>query len=160
LAFVVNKFYAYANWDNKEWDFLMDCDTAIPNHPIVGGLSRDAFEPKDKYEICRVYSERNIPEVNRAWAMTIRFIHYDRILAIDEFGDVCNEGPHLLVDYVDGKVPFEPNWSVQIIRSAGRYFNVSQIRPKKKLRKRVFPKKIPDEREIYYKELNEKSNKA
>jgi len=158
LAFIVNKFFAYANWENKEWDFVKNCDTAIPNHPTLYGLSRDAFNPEDKHEICRVYSERNIPEENRAWAMTIRFIHYDRILAIDELGDAFNEGPHLLVDYVDGKVPFEPNWSTQIIKSAARFSNLS-IRPKKKLRKTFFPQKIPDERKIYYKELDEKSNK-
>lgn len=158
LAFIVHKFYAYANWENKEWDFLKDCDTAVPNYPTLYGLSRDAFDPKNKYEIYRTYSERHIPEQNIAWAMTLRFIHYDRILAIDELGDSCNDGPHLLVDYIDGNDPFEPKWCITRIRPAeSSVFN--SFRPEEKLRKTFFPKKIPDERKIHYKELDEKINK-
>jgi len=158
LAFIVNKFYAYANWENKEWDLLKNFDTAIPNNPNLFDLSRDAFDPEHKHEIYRVYSERHIPEQNRAWAMTIRFIHYDRILAIDELGDSLNDGPHLLVDYTSENDPFEPNWYYEVIKSAAMYSNYS-IRPEKKLRKKFFLKKIPDERKIYYKELEEKLNK-
>lgn len=62
LAFIVNKFYAYANWENKEWDFLKNCDTAIPNYPTLYGLSRDVFDPENKHEIYRIYYERHIPE--------------------------------------------------------------------------------------------------
>lgn len=158
LAFIVHKFYAYANWENKEWDFLKNFDTAIPNNPNLFGLLHDAFDPEHKHEIYGVYSERHIPEQNRAWAMTIRFIHYDRILAIDELGDSLNDGPHLLVDYTSENGPFEPNWYYTVIRSAAP-FSSSLIRPEKKLHKKYFPKKIPDERKIYYKELEEKLNK-
>ena len=158
LAFIVDKFYAYANWENKEWDFLKGCNTAVLNYPTLYGLSRDAFDPKNKKEIYSIYSERHIPEQNRAWAMTLRFIHYDRILAIDELGDSLNDGPHLLVDYTDGNDPFEPNWCYTTIRTADSFSNYS-IKPEKKLRKTFFPKNIPDERKIHYKELDEKINK-
>ncbi len=157
LAFIVNQYFAYANWENKEWDIIHECDTAIP-HQTIYGLSRNAFDPENKQEMYRIYWERNIPEQNRAWAMTLRFIHYDRILALDELGDSCNEGPHLLVDYVDANEPFEPNWTYLIIRSTSRYSSY-QIEPDKKLRKTFFPKEIPDEKEIYYKELDERLNK-
>ena len=159
LAFIAKKFYAYAKWESKEWDFLKDCDTAIHNHPTLSGLSRNKIDPEDKCEIYRIYFERHIPEENRAWFEVIKFIHYDRILAIDELGDSRNEGVHLLVDYVDGNEPFEPNESFSIIRTAAKFSSFSSIRPEKKLRKTFFPKRIPDERKIHYKEAEEKYEK-
>lgn len=158
LAFVVEQYFAYANWETKEWDVLIDCDTAIFCNRQLSGLSRDAFNFDNKHEIYRIYSERHISENNRAWAMTIKSIHYDRILAIDELGDLHNEGPHLLVDYIKDNDPFEPNWSYLVIKSAGG-FSVKSFIPENKLKKNFFPKKIPDESKIHYRESNNQLNK-
>ena len=38
----------------------------------------------------------------------VRFVHYDRIVAIDADGDTVNPGPHLYVEFDRVNGPFEP----------------------------------------------------
>ena len=39
----------------------------------------------------------------------LRIIPYERIIAIDEIGDIYHPGPHLLVEYSSEGIPFKPN---------------------------------------------------
>ncbi len=152
IAFVVHKFYAYADWRTKEWDILPHVNIGIPSHPVLFGIDRKLWNPDDKADIYNAYWNRHVPKENRAWAMELAFIHYDRIIAFDDIGDSYNEGPHLLVDYTFSGDLFERDKVCQFIESAEPYMGL-QIRPDDKSRISFFPKEIPDEREEYRQEL-------
>jgi len=109
LAFVYKKHYAYVNWETKEYDVLPEYDDGIPLEPRIVGLELRWWDPNNCEQRYRDYCTKNIPEPNRAWAIELRIIPYDRIIVVDEIGDVYHQGPHLLIEYgVDGQ-PFKPN---------------------------------------------------
>lgn len=147
VAFVFRKHYAFVNWNAKEYDILADHDAAVPAYPTLFGLEREWWDPDSLGEVYRAYWHRNVPKENQAWAIEVRLIHYDRILAIDEIGDAYNEGPHLLVDYRAGGDPFEPR-IVRFLESAQGY-STRTMALDDGTRVQFFPDEIPDEREAY-----------
>lgn len=154
VSFITERYYAYVNWESKEWD-IFESINALRTFPEIFGLERNAFDPEGFMDIADAYCNLNVPEENRAWAITISPIHYDRILAIDEIGDLYNQAPHLLVDYNQGS-PFEHR-SHMYLESAQRYGSKT-LRPDDGKRIAFFPKKLPDEREKYRASLLAKSN--
>ena len=142
LAFVYRKDFAYVNWQTSEYDVLDDYDAGIPSYPKIAGLERGWDDPNKILDRYQMYWLKNIPDVNRAWAIEARIIPYDRILAYDDIGDSCNEGPHLLVEYGSNSGPFEPGRGLSLLISAGSYMNTTLL---KKEAKRVsfFPSEIP-----------------
>lgn len=150
VAFVFRKHYAYVNWNTKEYDILADHDAGVPAGPDLFGLERKWWDPNSLGEVYNAYWDRNVPKENRAWAIELRWIHYDRILAFDEIGDAYNEAPHLLVDYRADGNPFEPRIHY-FLKSAQRYSTTSMV-PDDGTRVQFFPDEIPDEREAYYEE--------
>ena len=96
-----------------------------------------------------------MPEANQAWAMEIGVIKYDRILLCDELGDHCHEGPHLLVEYIDGQ-PF--NGFLRWIHSSVPYSGQRLWTPDESKRLSFFPKPIPDEREQWYEDVRKKAD--
>jgi hypothetical protein len=156
LLFVTEKYYAYVKWDTNEWDIINTYDVSWRPYPQVYGIDRGAIDLKKYGDIVDAYWNLHVPKENRAWALTLRAIHYDRILAVDEIGDSYNEQPHILVDYHNDGDPFEPH-EILSIESAEGYFGKS-MRPEEGKRISFFPKKIPDEREKYRESiLNPKS---
>jgi len=109
LAFVYKKHYAYVNWETKEYDILSKYDDSIPLDPKIVGLEWRWWDPNNREQRYRDYWNNNIPEPNRAWAIELRIIPYDRIIALDEIGDIYHPGPHLLVEYGTDRQPFKPN---------------------------------------------------
>jgi hypothetical protein len=158
VAFVSRQYLAYVNWETQEWDILAGADIAIPFHPALFGLDRESWDPDDKADIYNAYWNRHVPEAHRAWAMELRFIHYDRIIAFDDIGDHYNEGPHLLVDYSPTNGPFERS-AHRFLKSA-RPYDGRGVLPDEKLRVSFFPKEMPDEREAYQQELLENLDKS
>lgn len=154
VAFVTRKFFAHANWETAEWDFTKESNEAIPDHPELFGLDRDAFDPEHKSQICRAYWERHVSALNQAWAIEIGIISYDRILLCDELGDHYHEGPHLLVEYLDGQ-PFEG--FMRWIEPNDRYMGHRIWKPEESKRLSFFPEPIPDEREQWYEEMRKTS---
>ena len=144
LAFVYKQHFAYVNWGAKEYDVLHDYDAGIPSYPGVAGLERDWNDPGGISDRYHVYWGKNIPDVNRAWAIEARIIPYDRILAYDEIGDSYNEGPHLLVEYSSNGEPFEPGRRLSLLISAGSYMSNAVLQKEAK-RISFFPSEIPEQ---------------
>jgi len=142
LAFVFKKYFAYVNWETKEYDVLKDFDAGVPSYPEICYLNRDWWDPNNVYQRYHTYWLDNIPEDNRAWALELRIIHYDRILAFDEIGDIYHPGLHLLVEYGPSNDPFEPNRGVLLLMSAKMY-GPSPIEPSDGKRISFFPSEIP-----------------
>jgi hypothetical protein len=158
LAFVFRKYYASVDWNTSEWDAVESHDVGIPGYPQLHGLDRGSWDPSGQADLLNAYWERNVPEDNRAWALELRIIHYDRILAIDELGDVYNEGPHLLVDFLGTVDPFEPS-TYYLLESAKPFFK-NALLPANGTRVERFPSVIPDQREQYRQELQDRLNQT
>jgi len=118
LAFVYKKHYAYANWETKEYDVLSEYDEGVPLHLEIAGLKGLWWDPNNLRQKYYAYWYNKIPEANRAWAIELRIIPYDRIIALDEIGDIYHQGPHLLVEYgIDGQ-PFRPKARFEFLKSS------------------------------------------
>jgi len=141
LAFVYKKHYAYVNWETKEYDILSKYDVGIPSYPEVVNLEWRWWDPNNLAQRYHNYWYDSIPEANRAWAIELRIIHYDRIIALDEIGDIYHPGPHLLVEYgIDGQ-PFKPNARRYFLKSSYPLEKTMDIRDGKSIS--YFPAEIP-----------------
>ena len=142
LAFIYRKYFAYVNWQTKEYDVLLDYDDGVPNSPEIFNLDRGWYDPNKVEYRYRSYWSREIPNENRAWLIVLRIISYDRILAFDEIGDCYNERPHLLLEYDSNVGPWEQNRGISILRSADPYMWDTILEQEGKCIS-FFPKDIP-----------------
>jgi len=94
-----------------------------------------------------------VPKERRAWAIEVGTIEYDRILLCDELGDRYHEGPHLVVEFVDGQ-PF--NRFEQWIESADAY-SKRLLLPDESKRSSFFPQATPDEREQWHEDMRKRA---
>lgn len=145
LAFIYKKHYAYANWETKEYDILSKYDAGIPTHPIIAGQKEQWWDPNNLGQRYRNYWWDKVPETNRAWFIELRIIPYDRIIALDEIGDIYHPGPHLLVEYGTDGQPFKPNAKHCFIDSSyiARDKHTMNIQDGKRIT--YFPAEIPQE---------------
>lgn len=109
LAFIYRRHYAYVNWETKEYDILSKYDDSIPLDHNIFGLEWGWWDPDNRKQRYHDYWINNISEPNRAEAIELRIIPYDRIIALDEIGDFHHPGPHLLVEYGADGQPFKPD---------------------------------------------------
>jgi hypothetical protein len=140
LAFISSSFYAYVSDDGKQWDALLDLATLTPAPPelkYVNAPTHDELRKRANYWNC--WSK--IPQKNQAWLNEVRLLHYDRILAVDEDGDCCHEGPHLLVEFGDEGPAFEPEVFQRINFGSGYYHD---LQPTSENRVKFFPDIVPD----------------
>jgi hypothetical protein len=144
LAFVFKKHFAYVDWQTKEYDVLADFDAGVPAHPNISNLDSDWWDPGNVFHKYRNYWSKSIPDKNRAWAIELRIIPYDRIIALDEIGDIYHPGPHLLVEYATDGQPFKPNARRQLLESSS-YYNRETIELRDGKRISYFPAEIPEE---------------
>lgn len=158
LAFISRRYHAYVNWDTQEWDAMQQYDTAVPAGPGIHGLDMRWWDTEGRGKILDAYWNHSVTEEHRAWALELRTIHYDRIIAIDELGDTYHDGPHLLVHFIGQYDPFEPGtWP--ILESSRPYFNTT-VHPDKEKRVRIFPDPVPDQREEYLRDLDARVKRA
>jgi hypothetical protein len=149
VTFVTKRFYAYGNYETKEWDYLKGSDIGIPSNPEIAFSQHLGTRHSDRDQINDAYSQLHIDADKRCWLLELGHIHYDRILAYDEVGDSYNEGPHLLVDY-RGQDPFEDAFRAVILPSDGyAMWELFPKGPEDPKRIKIFPDDIPDEREEY-----------
>jgi hypothetical protein len=118
LAFVYKKHYAYVNWQTKEYDILSKYDDGVPSHPQIAALEGRWWDPNNLGQRYRDYWWNNVPEAGRAMAIVLRIVPYDRIIALDEIGDIYHPGPHLLVEYGADGQPFKPNARHEFLESS------------------------------------------
>jgi len=138
VGFVVNEYYAYLDYNTKEWDTISDCN--IRNSwSFVYGIPKDYFI-SEKQQRYNDYWRLKIPENNRAILSQLRVIPYERILAVDEIGDYYNKGPHLLVEPLANGDLFEPT-PYYFIKTTSSYSQMLSPKPSKRIS--YFPKRIP-----------------
>lgn len=159
LAVVFRKNYAYADWDASEYDVLPLHDEGVPRDPLVAGTDHQDWDPESIGRIYHAYLQRNVPEQNHAWLIELRFIHYDRILLVDEIGDAHNPGPHLVLDCSVTDGLWEPDWSVALLRSVRNAYQ-HPIRVEDFTRVEFFPGEVPDERDEWRKELQSRGSQS
>lgn len=143
LAFVYKKHYAYVNWETKEYDILSEYDNSVPLSPGIGGLKLRWWDPNNLEQRYYNYWYNNVPEADRAWAIELRIIPYDRIIAFDEIGDIYHPGPHLLVEYGTDGQPFKPNARHRFLKSFHSPIKTMDIRDGKRIS--YFPAEIPED---------------
>lgn len=143
LAFVYKRHYAYVNWEAKEYDILSEYDNGVPQFPEVFSLGDRWWDANNLAQRYQSYWWNRVPEANRAWAVELRIIHYDRIIALDEIGDIYHPGPHLLVEYGADGQPFKPNTVMQFLEPSTQPTNTKD--PTEYERISYFPAKIPED---------------
>jgi hypothetical protein len=98
LGFVVREYFAWIKPEEGKWDALKDYDQGYLHHPqLYYGPQRHHAGEDDQEEQQRRFWLTKIPEQERAHLRTVGFVHYDRIVAIDDVGDRFHESPHLLL---------------------------------------------------------------
>lgn len=152
LAVIARKHYAYAEWEALKYDVLPLHDDGIPRDPVVAGTDNRDWDPKHLGSIYHAFLQRHVPEDNHAWFTQLRFIHYDRILLVDEIGDAYNPGPHLVLDCSLHDSIWEPDRDVSFLKSV-RNSHQPPVRVEEFSRVKYFPGEIPDEREEWRAEL-------
>ena len=146
LVFAARRFHARLDDSRTKWDAVFEFDET--NHPsylsVVGVPGPPELDPALEERRRRVTLYWfNLPEELRAWYVEAVSIHYDRIVAVDEIGDVYHPGvPHLLVDYtLDGK-PFERRKGIIQGWAHGEFGPLMQASDE--TRAELFPKDFPE----------------
>jgi len=127
--FVTERYFGYADKSFHQWDYLAGYNDAIVTYAPLLTLDNEAVKHHQLRGQTHEEWEGRVPEQNRVHIERLRFIHYDRILAVDEFGDAAHEGPHILVEFDGFEGPFEP-YVVDVI---------TDIRPYSHRRERAEP---------------------
>lgn len=108
IAFITHKYPGYYDRETRRWDFLIEYDDAWPigHECTLFGLTSTQNSAYHNQKYLQVWLTE-VPEENRVWINELQSIPYERILAIDELGDVYNKGIHLLVEYYHTGSPFK-----------------------------------------------------
>lgn len=110
LCLLVKRHFGVFNPDDETWDSLSDFDHQKRRPPNM----EFQFRPDQGFEGEKQrFTERWITttahcEDHRCNIDLLRFIHYDRILAVDSDGDIRNPAPHLFIEFDPVNGPFEP----------------------------------------------------
>jgi hypothetical protein len=140
LCFVTKKCFAYVDDEGTHWDALLDHNDERPLRMSRRDEMPSAEEDEKRSRYWTYWLEK-IPEKNRAWFTVYRCVHYDRILAVDEHGDVENEGPHVLVEFDPKHGPFE-GWDSAVVEWGPLHFT-KRLRAEGSTRMKFFPESIP-----------------
>src|SRR5690606_4863247 len=148
LFFVVGRAQAYVDWTTGEWDFIED-DLRKDGVFHDLGAFRYAQAPSGWLQQRNYYAywSSRVPDATKAHLVVFGRLPYERILLVDELGDAENAGPHILINYLQGKDLVEQTFGPELywsLRSARSYDNRS-IAPEDHKRVAYFPKEIPEE---------------
>lgn len=97
LAFVVREYWAWIKPEEGKWDAADEFDQGSPSDPVLFCGPQRRHETEDEEEQTRRFWLTQIPGSERAHLRSIGFVHYDRVVAIDDVGDRFNPPPHLLL---------------------------------------------------------------
>lgn len=98
LALIVEEELAFVDPNTGQWDAIPDSATAFPSQPQLTGGPDVKRLHTPAHENMRRYWTTTLPEWERAYHRKIGFVHYDRILLVDEIGDATHEPPHILLE--------------------------------------------------------------
>jgi hypothetical protein len=93
-------------------------DQGWPIHPKVAGVPKEFPRRSEEEEQARRYWLTKVPKEEQALYRVYGFIHYDRILLIDDIGDAYHEPPHIIVDCTSGQGFFDDTRTV--VENGGR----------------------------------------
>ena len=129
LCFEVEHYFAYVDDEHQHWDAL-DFDTHRTEYqrPAFSGVPS---EEETETEFAERQQWLAIPDPNRADLRVFRIIHYDRVLGVDEQGDLYNEGPHLYVEFNGDHGLFEPQKNLSMVEFNSPYQRERLIAEKK-----------------------------
>ena len=141
MAFVVREYFAWANFDKGFFDYVEQLDQGYPPHPEVafGPTRRDKDYSLD--ERARRFWLTRVPKAERANYRVLGFIHYDRVVVIDEIGDRYNEPPHVLVDCM---APDHLFGDYRAVVESGYGFDLRRLFPEEAERRTLFPTTFPE----------------
>lgn len=97
LAVIVRQYYAWADVRTEEWDAYRNVDMGVPQHLQRWSVEEQQKQITREEPVRRFYFAR-VPKLNQAHLYVLGLIPYDRILLVDEIGDVAYPGPHIVVD--------------------------------------------------------------
>ncbi len=141
LAFVYRQYYAYINWETKEYDILPKYDEGVPSLYMPDDIEEKWRGPSKLGQKYHRYWFQ-MPEANRSWYTELRIIPYERIIAIDDIGDKFYRKPHLLVEYeLDGQ-PFKSHARRRFIETLGLWKGFLDVKDGKRVP--YFPDEIPE----------------
>lgn len=107
LCFRVKRYFGYINEGDGTWDAMSAFDHQTGRPPqLRSHLNPDQEHDQKMQEFGEEWTKTTSLDV-RCYVDALRFIHYDRILAVDPNGDVSNPAPHLLVEFDPAHGPFE-----------------------------------------------------
>lgn len=128
LAVTTKKSFAYFDSDTEEWDAFLESDDSWPQHPELVGIPKETPQSlRNRRSDYWSYWHEEVPDHKQAWLLELRFIPYERIIAVDEIGDAHHEPPHLLVDYHPNGSPFEDRVVKVIQPRAGHTSRVARV---------------------------------
>jgi hypothetical protein len=138
LAIEVGRYFAYAEIDTGKWDAMFDFNQADARNDNAQ-TQDDRDEYGRLFEQYCTYWTKNVSRENQVMLKVIRFIHYDRVLVLDDIGDCFNDPPHLLV---------EPNGTDGFFETAKEQFWLefthTFVRALTEKRTAFFPREIPE----------------
>lgn len=94
------KYYAFADYDKKEWD----CTKAVDLVVRQGRQQNTDENDKIKEKVGDFY--KYMPRDNQAYLSQKGLLFFEDILIVDEHGDVSNSYPHIYAEFVHQKGPF------------------------------------------------------
>jgi hypothetical protein len=134
LRFLTRKYFAYLADDKIHWDYIESIDESRPNN--------DPWKSDEKNDRIAAYDFwAQIPEMNRASLEVIRVVRYEKIIAIDETGDIFVDEPHIYVPFDRENGPFEPYVYITL-RTFGSHG--AEIHPEDENRIKFFPRTFPN----------------
>jgi hypothetical protein len=141
LAFVVREHWAWIKPDEGKWDALDEIDLGFPRHPeLYGGMPERAEEALEREEQARRFWTTQVPDSEQAHLRILGFVHYDRIVALDDVGDRFHPPPHLLLACMRPNELFDD--LVEVIEH-GYGYSDKMWRVRELERARLFPSPVP-----------------
>jgi len=144
MKVVTSEHFAWITEDGKSWDYIEEVDIALSRNADRirhESILSEKYLPKTE-EKFRQFWEEYAPEERRAIFKFMNVIPYSRIIAVDSIGDGCFPMPHIYVEWSnDGCGPFADGEWAQL-EGVGARSRIT-VRPNKKTRISIFPKKIP-----------------
>jgi len=150
IALIVEEELAFADPNTGHWDAIIDSATAIPAYPkLFGGPDVQTLHTP-AHENARRYWTTHLPEWKRAYRRKLGFVHYDRVLLVDEIGDAVHEPPHILLECLRPDELFDGFvWTIQSVAHGGVL-----VRAEDSSRVKHFPIPIPPvSDDEYYKSM-------
>lgn len=131
------KFFAYLDDDRVHWDYVEGLNDAV-----TGFDPWKKDERKKRQDRLSVYDYwSKIPEKNRGWLNVEGHIPYEKIIEIDQDGDIYFEHPHLYLEVNPTTNSFEDGYLNYI--ETGQGFGRQRVYQDRKNRIKYFPSKFP-----------------